>query len=149
MEADSGKPVHIGEDVSSLIFLHACRKRAQNEAAYTATWNFADTADLLGWYEVVYDDGFVQTIPIRYGVNILEESWQESRAPKSLAYEAKLDPRGGKSYFAFEWINPRLGKMIREVRLRSASGTNPVILAGVSMVRKRTAPEPKPLQMAK
>ena len=149
VDAGSDKPVHIGEDVSSLIFLHACRKRARNEAAYTATWNFADTADLLGWYEVVYDDGFVETVPLRYGVNVLEESWERSPAPKNLAYEAELVPRGGKSYFAYEWINPRLGKVIREVRPRSASGTNPVILAGVSMVRKRIAPEPKPLRLVK
>ena len=149
VRVEAGKPVHIGEDVSSLIFLHACRQRAANQAAYTAPWNFADTAELLGWYDVVYSDGFIESIPLRYGVNILEEGWLESAAPKSLAYEAELEPRGGKSYFAFEWINPRFGKAIREVRLRSASGANPVTLAGVSIVPKRIPPEPKPLRLVR
>lgn len=144
VEGAAGKPVRIGEDVSSLIFLHACRKRARNDPAYTATWNYADTAALLGWYEVVYQDGLVESIPLRYGVNILEEGWLGSPAPKSLAYQAKLAPRrDGKTYFAFEWINPRFGKAIREVRLQSASNDNAVILAGLSIVRPRAVPQEK------
>jgi hypothetical protein len=64
--------IRINEDVNSLIFLHACAKPANNEKAYRMIYNFDDTADLLGWYEVVYEDDFMLTIPIRYGVNILE-----------------------------------------------------------------------------
>ena len=131
------EPVRIGEDVSSLIFVHTCRKRGRNEPAYTGTWNYADTADLLGWYEAVYEDGFVESIPVRYGVNILEEGWLEDAAPKNLAFEAELRPKGGKAYFAFEWVNPRFGKVIREVRLRSVTPSNPVILDGLSAVGKR------------
>jgi hypothetical protein len=145
-----GKPVRIGEDVSSLTFLHACRKRAGNVYAFFATWNPADSADLLGWYEAVYEDGFIETIPLRYGVNILEEGWAQASAPKSVAYEAEMVSReGGKTWFAYEWINPRFGKPIREVRLRSVSDSNPVVLGGLRMVRKRTAPEPKPLRLAR
>jgi hypothetical protein len=104
---------------------------------------------LVGWYEVVYEDGLVQSVPLRYGLNILEEDWLGARAPKSVAYEAEMLPRGdGKADFAYEWINPRFGKPIREVRLHSISDTNPVTLAGLRVVRKRTAPEPKPLRMA-
>lgn len=145
IEASLDQPVRINQDVSSLIFTHACRKRGRNEPSFTATWNFADTAELLGWYEVTYQDGFVETIPIRYGVNILEEDWLERPVPKSLAYDAAIAPcAGGKAAFEFEWINPRTGIAIREVRLRSASSQNPVTLSGLNMVRKRTAPEPKP-----
>jgi hypothetical protein len=150
-EVDPGtaNTVRIGEDVSSIIFVHACRSRAHNAAAYTGTWNFADTADLVGWYEVAYEDGFVETVPLRYGVNILEEGWLDSPAPKDAAYEAVLKPgRSGKAAFAFEWINPRFGKVIREVHLRSVSASNPVTLEKLSIVRKRVAPEPKPLRMA-
>ncbi len=148
MKAD--EPVRIGTDVSSLIFNHACRKRGRNQPAYDATWNFADTAELLGWYEVEYVDGFVQTVPVRYGVNILEEDWLRSPAPKSVAYEAQIEPHSdGRADFAFEWINSRLGIAIREVRLHSASRENPVILSGLSMVSKRSARDPKPLRLAR
>jgi hypothetical protein len=101
----------------------------------------------VGWYEVEYTDGFVENIPLRYGVNILEEDWLGSPAPKSMAYEARINPRpDGKADFAFEWINPRLGIAIREVRAHSASGENPVSLSGLSIVPKRNAPTPKPLR---
>ena len=143
-------PVQVGADVSSLIFHHACRKRGRNQPAYDATWNFADTAELLGWYDVEYVDGFVQTVPVRYGVNILEEDWLRSPAPRSVAYEAQIEPHSdGGADFAFEWINPRLGIAIREVRVHSASPENPVIFSGLSMVPKRTAPDPKPLRLAR
>ncbi len=149
IDAAISKPFRIDEDVSSLIFVHACRKGARNEHAYNATWNYADSADLLGWYEAVYEDGFVETIPIRYGVNILEEDWLRASAPKSLAYEAEmLRCADGKTCFAFEWINPRFGKVIHEVQLRSISSSNPVILEGLRVVRRRIPLEPPPLRMA-
>jgi hypothetical protein len=149
LERGSSSPVPIGEDVSSIIFVHACRNRARNAKAYSGTWNFADTAELVGWYEVIYEDGLAGNIPIRYGVNILEERWRESPAPKDLAYEAEMKPgRDGKAAFAFEWINPRFGKVIREIRARSVSESNPVTLEDLSIVPKRVAPEPKPLRMA-
>ena len=110
---------------------------------------FADTAELLGWYEVVYEDGYIETIPLRYGVNILEQNWLDSPAPRNTAYEAELIPAsGGKTWFAFEWINPRFGRTIREVRLKSNSEANPVSLEELRIVRKKTAPEPKPLRLA-
>ena len=40
-------------------------------------YNFDETAELLGWYEIVYEDGFVETIPIRYGINILDWKWRQ------------------------------------------------------------------------
>jgi hypothetical protein len=135
--------------VSSLIFLHSCLKRARNAKAYYSTWNFADSAELLGWYEAIYEDGFIESIPLRYGVNILEENWPAQAAPKDIAYDARMMTRGdGKANFAFEWVNPRFGKVIREVRLASVSDANPVTLEGLSIVRRRTAPEPKPLRLA-
>jgi hexosaminidase len=140
--------VSIAKDVSSIIFLHACRKAGRNRAAYTGTWNFADTAELVGWYEVSYQDGFVETVPLRYGVNILEEGWLARQAPKDLAYEAEMSrEKDGTVRFSFEWVNPRFGKVVREVRLRSVSESNPVLLERLSVVPARTAPEPKPLRL--
>ncbi len=140
MKAGTDLTVQIGADVSSLIFLHACRKRGRIEPAFMATWNFDDTAELLGWYEVGYNDGFIETVPLRYGVNILEADWHKGSSPKSLAYEARTAPRSDGAFdFAFEWINPRFGIPIREVRLRSLSSENPVTLSGVRVVHKRLA----------
>jgi hypothetical protein len=71
----AAKGIAIDEDASSLIFLHASEKPAINDFAYRHIFNFDDTADLLGHYEVLYEDGLVETVPIRYGVNILERTW--------------------------------------------------------------------------
>ncbi|MGA3164477.1 MAG: beta-N-acetylhexosaminidase [Terriglobia bacterium] len=153
--------IPIGEDASSIIFLHAAAKPARNIPAYEGTWDYADTADLLGWYEVTYEDGFVATVPLRYGVNILEAGWGKSHVPSHLAYEAELidcgEPgRERLTFSAYEWINPRPGVRVKEVRLKGSVGfrgvfgqaapENTVLLAGVSVVKKRNPPEPKPLR---
>jgi hypothetical protein len=126
--------IEINEDVSSLIFLHACALPSENQKAYFNIPDFFDTADLLGWYEIMYEDGFRLTIPIQYGVNILE--WNpggenrldkmegETGAPQNMyCYEADPvicslgtndDPI---TFFALEWVNPRFGKKIKEVNL--------------------------------
>ncbi|MBM3853316.1 MAG: hypothetical protein FJ399_09185, partial [Verrucomicrobia bacterium] len=49
--------IPVGQDVSSLIFLHALAKPAGSQTAYRLIHNFPDAADLLGWYEVTYADG--------------------------------------------------------------------------------------------
>jgi hypothetical protein len=122
-------------------------------------WDQPDTADLLGWYEVVYEDGFVITVPIRYGVNILEWNWDERVSANDYCYNADALEVGGRgarrvTFFVYEWVNPRLGKVVEEVRLKGTTGfrggsdefnndmgpviaSNAVILAALSMVKKR------------
>jgi hypothetical protein len=135
--------IPVGQDVSSLIFLHTAAKPGRNRQAYYGTWNFADTAELLGWYEVVYEDGLTAAVPVRYGVNILEAAWLKQRKPDTLAYEAELVERGGQALFSYEWINPRFGRAVKEVRVHGAQ----VRLEGLSMVKNRVPPEPKPLRV--
>ena len=130
---------------------------------------------MLGWYGIVYEDGFKETVPIQYGVNILE--WNpggeksldtlegETGAPqKAYCYEA--DPVNCSSdtsnikFFAFEWVNKRFGKVIKEVNLYGSNhyqalqqdyGTvvtapmesNAILLAGISKVKKREPYKPK------
>lgn len=167
--------ITIGEDVSSLIFLHACALPTRNQKAYYNIPNFFDTSDLLGWYEIVYEDGFRINVPVQYGVNILE--WNNGG-------EKNLDKREGKTgspqntycynadfidcstsekenpitFFAFEWVNPRFGKVIKEVNLygttdfqtTQAAGnpktepmqSNAIILMALSKVKKREAFKP-------
>lgn len=153
----SGIPV--GEDATSLIFLHASAKPAFNRESYRLIWDQDDTADLLGWYEVVYEDGFVITVPIRYGVNIQEWNWDKRTSAQDYCYGADAVPLGGAdgnriTFFAYEWTNPRLGKVIKEVRLKGTTGfrgaprgftddygppiaNNGVILKAISIVKRR------------
>jgi len=151
--------IRIGVDATSLIFLHATAKPAANLESFRLIYDPEDTADMLGWYEVVYEDGFVITIPIRYGVNIAEWNWDKRSSSHDYAYgadavevgESKSSPI---TFFAFEWVNPRLGKVIKEVRLKGTTGfrggdpgwtndfgpvipNNGVILTAISVVKKR------------
>lgn len=126
--------IPINEDVSSLIFLHASALPAGNQKAYFNIPNTFDTPDMLGWYEVVYEDGYKEIIPVQYGVNILE--WNpggeksldtlegETGAPQK-AYSYEADPvkcsadgqNDGPVFFSYEWTNKRFGKVIKEVNL--------------------------------
>jgi hexosaminidase len=152
LAAGQTKAILVGEDASSLIFLHASDKPATNDWTHRYIYNFDDTADLLGHYEVLYEDGFVATIPIRYGVNILERTWGARRNPRSYCYRADPVDSDGETFFSFEWVNPRLGKVIKQISLTPSSGfrgtnrkviaENPVLLKALSFVEKRTSPEP-------
>ncbi len=145
---------------TSLLFLHASARPASNKESFRLIWDQQDTADLLGWYEIVYEDGFVTTIPIRYGVNILECNWDERVSANDYCYGADALALGGETdnrvtFFVFEWTNPRLGKVIQEIRLKGTTGfrgassdydndwgpiigDNAVILKAISMVQKRS-----------
>ena len=164
------KGILIDEDVSSLIFLHACALPAGNQKAYYNIPDFFDTPDLLGWYEVVYEDGFKAIVPVQYGVNILEwnaggENSIDRREGKTgsaqNAYSYMADAISCSSneednpitFFAYEWVNPRFGKIIKEVNLfgsvnyqatqRSGNpetrpmSSNAILLTGISKVNKR------------
>ena len=162
----ASEAIPVGADVASIIFLHASAKGAGNDMSYRYIHNFPDTADLLGWYDVVYEDGFVETVPVRFGWNILPLSW--SRQPDVVAkgnakelsytYAANVVARGDTTLFAYEWVNPRFGRPVREVRLHGSTRfmdtkanptpNNAIVLAGVSVVKKRSTPpaaDTKPL----
>jgi hypothetical protein len=151
--------IPIGIDATSLIFLHAVARPATNKESFRLIYDQEDTADLLGWYEVVYADGFVTTIPIRYGVNIQEWNWAARTSARDYCYAADPVALGGVgdkavTFFAFEWTNPRLGQTIASVRLKGTTGfrggdadfinglgpvipNNAVYLKAISAVRKR------------
>ncbi len=130
----------IRQDASSLIFLHACARPGRNDKAHRIIYDFHDTAELLGWYEVAYEDGYVETVPVRYGVNILEWDLRSREALKTWPEGRTGSPQGHYAYcadavecssrpdqvsitlFAFEWRNPRPGRKIERVRLHAARG---------------------------
>lgn len=118
--------IKIGLDATSLILLHACALPATNKEAYRLIWDFVDSADLLGWYEVVYEDGLPEVIPIRYGVNILEWNWDTPQPAGTYCYGADLvacgqGEKGPITFFAMEWTSPRLGKVVKEIRLKGST----------------------------
>jgi hypothetical protein len=173
----SVKGIKIGEDVSSLLFLHACAIPAGNQKSYFNIPNFFDSADLLGWYEIIYEDGLKEIIPLQYGVNILEwnpggekslDTREGDTGSPQQAYCYEADPvacsadmkNNPVTFFAFEWVNKRFGKVIREVNLygsnnfqstqqnygmveTAAMPGNAIILAGISKVQKRQPTKPK------
>ena len=167
--------ITINEDVSSLIFLHACAFRQRNQKSYFNIPDNFDTADLLGWYEIVYEDGYKETVPIQYGVNILEwnpggekslnkDAGKTGSAQKTYSYEADaINCSSSKdnpiTFFAFEWVNKRFGKKIKQVNLHgsenyqslqidySLGATKPmpgnaILLAAISKVKKREPVRP-------
>ena len=93
---ESPSDIAIGVDATSLIFLHAAARPATNKESFRLIYDQEDTADLLGWYEVVYADGFVTTIPIRYGVNIQEWNWAARTSARDYCYGADA-VRAGRS----------------------------------------------------
>lgn len=139
--------IPIGRDATSLVFLHALAKPAGSSQGYDSIFDFEDSADLVGWYEIEYEDGLVTTVPLRYLWNILDVANEAGH----VAYQADtIDCANGINLYAFEWINPRLGKVIKEVRLngsnrfQNAAGktipSNAVILAAISFVPARETP---------
>jgi hypothetical protein len=147
--------VEVGRDASSLIFLHACARPGQHLQAVHEIYNPADTSELLGWYEVLYEDGFIETIPIRYGVNILD--WRGGALYGADVVDCAA-PGGDQPahFYAFEWRNPRFGRKIRAVNLKGAVGfrrsrewygvsdepvpSNAIVLLAVSVVERREVP---------
>jgi hypothetical protein len=135
--ATRSKVIPVDQDASSLVFLHACAHRAGCE-------------DLLGWYRIVYEDGFEESVPIRYSVNIREwhlwgtdpltgqpdpclaegDPYCTGRAVfcGNICYEADVvDCSSSKdkelNFFAFEWTNPRFGIKIKEICLEGMKET--------------------------
>jgi hypothetical protein len=150
-DVKQSKPIPINKDVSSIVFLHACTNEAVNDKAYSMIYDFDDTAEPLGYYEILYEDGLVETVPIRYGVNILDWKWRQrimnnekekrKYSQNKYAYQAAaVDCSAGTTkpitFFSFEWSNNRLGKKIKEVSLKSVDykkgNENAIILLAVN-----------------
>jgi hypothetical protein len=163
--------IPINDDVSSLIFLHASARYAENKCADYNLPDYFDSADLLGWYEVIYEDGYKEIIPVQYGVNIL--SWSTNPPLDTYwknpvfcyaanAVNCSVDMKNNPvTFYAYEWVNKRYGKVIREVNLYGSTNFqstrywygmnvlfdpmpgNAIILAGISKVLKRKPFVPK------
>jgi hypothetical protein len=99
------------------------------------------------------------------GENRLDKREGETGAPQNIyCYEAdpvvcSPDKENPVTFFAFEWVNPRFGKKIKEVNMHGTINyqalqqdygkpvtepmkCNGIILAGISMVKKREVLKP-------
>ena len=150
-KSNSVQGIEINKDVNSIIFLHACAKAGSNGKAYSMIYNFDETAELLGWYEIIYEDGFVETIPLRYGVNILDWKWQQrimtsakvkggsnqKYAYYATAVKSSKENSDPVTFFSYEWENPRYGKKITGINLKSVNYAknkeNAIILLAISV----------------
>lgn len=160
--AHSVEGIRINKDVSSIMFLHASAKEGWNQKGYHSIFNVKDGAGLLGWYEIVFEDGYIETIPLRYGQNILDWRWRQrilnnerSKIEYNMAdyaYEARAvecakENSGTATFFSYEWKNTRFGKKIREVNLKSVDLTrnneNAIILLAVSISENNTMEDVK------
>ena len=120
----------------------------------------------MGWYEVTYEDGYLITIPVRYGVNILDinaskrdkDVWLEGKTGAQqtvYAYhteflECSVNPDDSKAFFAYEWKNPRMGKAIKHIVLKGSESfknytnkpiaENAIILLAINYTKKRPIP---------
>ncbi len=142
--------LQINSDPNSIIFQHACENEGSNRKAYSIIHNFNETSELLGWYEIVYEDGYFETVPLRYGINILDKDWRnriEQKTPPKVkasqsqyAYQARAIPVENEgTFFSFEWLNPRPGIMIKEINLKQKTAENHILLHTVSLTQKKLA----------
>ena len=164
-DLSSVQQIEINKDVNSIIFLHACAKEANNKKAYDVIYNFNETAELLGWYEIIYEDGFVETIPIRYGLNILDWQWrkritannkprakysQNNYAYQASSVECSREKSQPVTFFVFEWENTRFGIQIKEISLKSVkfnkNNENAIILLAVSVTEREKVTEAKGIE---
>ena len=133
---NAGEPageIAVGANAASLIFLQVCTGLGERESTYGSNYP-EDTAELLGYYRVKYEDGFEETVPIRYGRNILGYGGGFG-SQLYFAHTVELGAdKAGKAVlaYAYEWVNPRPNRAIKSVDLAGLtikSSSSPVLLA--------------------
>ncbi len=134
-ESVAGIPVD--RSAASLLLLHGSVGRGVNVNTYTSNYR-EDTAELLGWYRITWEDGLETSVPISYGRNIsaLGGGYGDQ---VYFAHTVKLgEDAQGRPLLAqaLEWVNPRPNRRVRSVDLvgaDAASGAWPLLL-GVTVV---------------
>jgi len=125
--------IPVGSNAASLLFLHLSIGKGTKTSTYFSNYP-EDTTELLGYYRVRYADGFVDTVPIRYGRNITHFGGGFSdQLYFAQSVNLEIKPAGEPVIaYAYEWINPRPNRVIDSVGLVGAgaeSGAYPILLA--------------------
>ena len=85
----------MGEDATSLIFLHAAARPATNKESFRLIYDRKTRRTCWGGTKWSMKTGSSRTIPIRYGVNIAEWNWEKRDSSHDYAYGADAVPVGG------------------------------------------------------
>jgi hypothetical protein len=101
-------------------------------------YNPEDTANLLGWYKIVYEDNYEISVPVRYGLNIMEWHWGFNPETGKNKFKDPFNVGIGRvcyegdrvncsdvsdtdlNFFAYEWVNPRLDIGVKEIYLEGS-----------------------------
>lgn len=123
--------------VNSLVFIHASTARGLKVPVYYAPFRCPDlSAERLGLYEVVYEDGDRAIVPIKYGENIAEWNGVVFCGFSDLVLDYRRD---GASLYAYEWVNPCYDKAVSHVNMIGVKGRSkaqPLLAAITGVVLK-------------
>jgi hypothetical protein len=126
----NSKVIPVKRRANSLIFIHTSTARGLKIPIYYAPFRCPDlSAERLGIYEVVYEDGDKAIVPIKYGENIAEWNRTVFCGLSDLVLDYRTD---GASLYAYEWINPCYDKVISHVNMvgvRGYSKAQPLLVA--------------------
>ena len=122
--------IPINRRANSLVFLHASTTAGMKIHTHYAPFRCPNlSAECLGIYEIVYEDGYKEMVPIKYGENIAE--WNKTIfcgfADPILRYEKE-----GASLYAYEWINPCYDRKISHINMLGVKGSSkarPILIA--------------------
>ena len=130
---DSGRKIMVHSNAASILFLHVSSGRGE-KLSLERTHYFEDKAELIGYYRIHYQDGLVESVPVRYGQNI-SHLGNGYRDQLYFAQTVKLaDSDAGEPVLAslYEWVCPRPNREIESVELAgidSKSGIHPILMA--------------------
>lgn len=112
--------ITINQKFNSLVFLHTCNLNKKILLSY----QFFDYSDreIIGYYEVIYEESLKELIPIRYGINIYNFNSNYKEVIKSLYYFTTpviiKTQKNNIIAYSYEWINPHQSKLIRYINLK-------------------------------
>jgi hypothetical protein len=128
--------IPVGYRLSSLVFFHGASGSAFTEAVWKSI-HYREMCEILGVYEITYEDGVTIQAPIRYTENILPWNaggkggyplyWADSIPtgksvkPGPVYQNSYMDDsrmeEGEVTVYAFEWVNPRPIKKVESIRV--------------------------------
>jgi hypothetical protein len=136
-----GVEIPVGRRFARLVFLQTCTGQGRRPVhAGDDTFFPRESSELVGLYDIVFEDGMVLAAEVRYDENV--SAWNAGLA--GLLYHARCILAGSLPdgsplvIWGNEWTNPRPDEPIRLIRFRGARGTSDAmpVLLGVTGIEK-------------
>lgn len=133
--------IPVNANFQELAFLQSCLGKGRpNVSAGDSTFFPHDSSELIGLYHVVYRDGMIAPVEVRYDQNVTR--WDAGLG--GLFYEpdcivaGRLGGGGELVIWANRWVNPRPDEPIAEIRFRGAGGPSQALpmLLGITGIQK-------------